>query len=102
MDKIQENKDNSSRLTTEIYDLYSPPVYGKILSIVPEGPIADTIFEKVFVSAYTNNKTFPIRSPLMSLIDIAHEKTHRTLKALEIFNECCSGATISIEKKSST
>ena len=97
--KIQENKGSSGRLTPELYDIYAPPVYGKILKIVHEAPIAERIFEKVFVSTYTNSKYFPLRSPLMSLIDIAQEKSHKTLKALEIFNECCSGATISITEK---
>lgn len=98
-DKTQNSKQIKSKLTSELYDLYAPPVYGKILSIVHKGPIAGKILEKVFVSAYTNNNSFPLRSPLMSLIDIAHEKSSKTVQALTIFSECCSGATISIVDK---
>jgi DNA-directed RNA polymerase specialized sigma24 family protein len=98
-DKIKENKHISHKLTNELYDLYAPPVYGKVLSIVQKDPIAEKVFEKVFVSAYTNDKTFPLRSPLMSLIDLAHEKSHKTIKALNIFNACCSGTTVSITDK---
>jgi len=101
-DKTQEKKNTSHKLTNEMYDLYAPPVYGEILSIVQKGPIAEKVFEKVFVSAYTNDKTFPLRSPLMSLIDIAHEKSSKTIKALIIFNACCSGTTISIADKEIT
>ena len=94
-----DNKQKKNSLTPELYDLYAPPVYNKILSIVHKGPIAGTILEKVFLSAYTNDSTFPLRSPLMSLIDLAHEKSSKTIKALKIFNECCSGATISMTEK---
>lgn len=97
--KKPENKKMNNTLTPELYDLYATPVYGKILSIVHKGPIAGKILEKVFVSAYTNNNSFPLRSPLMSLIDIADEKSSKTIKSLTIFNECCSGATISITDK---
>jgi hypothetical protein len=101
-DKNQENKENNHKLTPKLYDLYAPPVYGKILSIVQKGPIAGKILEKVFVSAYTNNKTFPVRSPLMSLIDIANDKSCKTIQALNIFKECCSGASVSIDYKKTT
>ena len=96
-DKEEENNQSKRKLTPELYDMYAPPVYGKILSIVHKGPIAGKVLEKVFVSAYTNNNTFPLRSPLMSLIDIAHEKSSKTVKALAIFNECCSGTSIILE-----
>ncbi len=98
-EKTQEKKVNKVNLTPELFDMFAPPVYRKILKIVKEGPIAERIFEKVFVSAFTNNKSFPLRSPLMSLIDIADEKSNKTIQALEIFNECCSGSTISIAEK---
>lgn len=98
-DKNSENKQKNNKLTPELYDLYAPPVYGKILSIVHKGPIAGTILEKVFLAAYTNDSTFPLRSPLMSLIDLAQEKSAKTVKALTIFSECCSGTTVSITDK---
>jgi len=98
-DKSQENKKTNSKLTPELYDKFAPPVYGKILSIVHKGPIAGKLLEKVFVSAYTNDKTFPLRSPLMSLIDLAREKSNKTIKALTIFRECCSGASINLKDK---
>jgi hypothetical protein len=97
-DKNQERKQVNSKLTPELYDLYAAPVYGSILNIVHKGPIAKKILENVFVIAYTDNKTFPLRSPLMSLIDIAREKSAKTIKALTIINECCLGTTVSIEK----
>ena len=101
-DKEEENKQSKRKLTPEVYDMYAPPVYGKILSIVHKGPIAGKVLEKVFVSAYSNNPTFPLRSPLMSLVDIAHEKSKKTIKALTIFNECCSGKSIGIKDKNKT
>lgn len=100
--KNQENKKNNCKLTPELYDFYAPVVYNKVLSIVHEGQIAEKIFEKVFLSAYINNETFPLRSPLMSLIDIAHEKSSKTIKALTIFNACCSGASTSIPDENTT
>ncbi|GAB3016690.1 hypothetical protein GCM10027284_39730 [Cyclobacterium sediminis] len=101
-DKDQENKQNKHQLTPELYDIYAPPVYRKILNIVHKGPIAGKVLEKVFVSAYSDNDTFPLRSPLMSLIDIANEKSSKTMKALTIFNECCSGTSISHENQDKT
>ena len=94
--KNQDDKQDNCKLTPELYDLYAPTVYSKVLSIVHEEPIAEKIFVKVFTFAYTNNSTFPLRSPLASLIDLAHEKSCKTVKALAIFSACCSGATISI------
>lgn len=98
-DNNQENKKTNSKLTPELYDKFAPPVYGKILSIVHQGPIAGKVLEKVFISAYTNDETFPLRSPLMSLIDLAQERSRKTVKALNIFRECCSGTSISITDK---
>ncbi len=97
--KRQKKKPTSRKLTPEVYDIYAPPVYGKILSIVNKEPIAGKLLEKVFVSAYTSDKTFPLRSPLMSLIDLAKEKSNKTVQALKIFRECCSGVSISISDK---
>lgn len=98
-DKNQKIMPSSQKLTPELYDVYAPPVYGKILSIVHEGPIAGKVLEKVFVSAYSDNETFPLRSPLMSLIDLARERSNKTIEALNIFRECCSGASVSLEDK---
>mgnify|MGYP000320645944 CR=1 FL=1 len=64
--------------------------------------LAEKIFEKVFMLAYTNNNSFPVRSHLMSLIDMAHERSCKTVKALAIFSACCSGASISISEKKIT
>lgn len=100
--KNQDNKKNNCKLTPELYDFYAPLVYSKVLSIVHEDQIAEKIFEKVFLSAYINDETFPLRSPLLSLIDIAHEKSCKTIKALAIFNACCSGASMSITDKNTT
>ncbi len=98
-EKLQKNNQINRKLTPELYDVYAPPVYNKILSIVHKGPIAGKILEKVFVSAYSKNSSFPLRSPLMSLIDLADEKSNKTLKAITILNECCSGATISLAEE---
>ena len=98
-DKSLENKKPNHKLTPELYDKFAPPVYGKILSIVHQDPIAGKVLEKVFISAYTDDETFPLRSPLMSLIDLASEKSNKTIKALTIFRECCSGASISLKDK---
>tara|TARA_R110002020_G_C15706496_1_gene721487 strand:- start:149 stop:457 length:309 start_codon:yes stop_codon:yes gene_type:complete len=95
-DKNKETKENKQKLTPELYDKYAPPVYGKIFSIVGKESIAERIHEKVFVSAYRGHSSFPLRSPLMSLIDMADEKSNKTIKALEIFRACCHGSSISI------
>jgi len=94
--KNKDHKQDNCKLTPELYDLYAPTVYSKVLSIVHKEQIAEKIFVKVFTLAYTNNNSFPVRSHLMSLIDLAHEKSCKTVKALAIFSACCSGASISI------
>jgi len=97
--KKQEDKQDNCKLTPELYELYAPAVYSKVLSIVHKDPIAEKVFEKVFMLAYTNNNSFPVRSHLMSLIDMAHERSCKTVKALAIFSACCSGTTVSINDK---
>ena len=94
-----KNQQPDCKLTPELYDLYAPVVYNKVLSIVRKEPIAKKVFEKVFTLAYTNNNVFPVRSPLLSLIDLAHKKSCKTIEALTIFSACCSGTTVSIANK---
>ena len=98
---VGKRKSSKPELTPELYDLYAPPVYGKILGIVDNKPIAGKILEKVFISAYTkqNSNPYVLQSPLMSLLNQAREKSYKTIKALNIFNECCSGASINYKEK---
>ncbi|MEP6676935.1 MAG: hypothetical protein ABJA78_17365 [Ferruginibacter sp.] len=100
-EKNKEQKKMTDQLTPETYDLYAPPVYGKILSIVHKGPIANKILEKVFINTYKNKSSlsYPLQGPLVSLLNQAREESYKTIKALTIFRECCSGATISIQEK---
>ncbi|MEO6488991.1 MAG: hypothetical protein ABIO04_03545 [Ferruginibacter sp.] len=104
MQLVKDIKDKQivPKLTPELYDLYAPAVYGKIISIVHKGPIANKILEKVFIAAYANNNNplSPFQSPLISLLNQAREKSYKTVKALTIFNESCSGRSIkTIDKK---
>ncbi len=88
---------------SELYDLYAPAVYGRILKIVHKGPIAGKILEKVFIKAFKeknlagNDLSKP--KPLISLLNHSREKSYQTLKALNIINECCAGATKSLADK---
>lgn len=86
---------------SDLYDLYSPAVYGKILGIVHQIPIADKIFEKVFVEALKNKYLFEntSRPPLISLLNESRKKCYQTIKALNIFNECCAGTSVAINEK---
>ena len=86
---------------SEIYDLYAPAVYGKILGIVHKEPIADKILEKVFIKAFEDKDLFAniSRPPLISLLNQARKKCYQTIKALNIFNECCAGSSVSITEK---
>lgn len=101
MQSEKNKKIKPTELTPELYDLYAPPVYGKILGIVHKAPIADKILEKVFITAYTKENPNPnsLQSPLMSLLNQAREKSYKTIKALTILNECFAGATIQVTKK---
>jgi hypothetical protein len=86
---------------SEIYDLYAPAVYGKILGIIHKVPIADKILEKVFIKGFQDKELFAntSRPPLISLLNQSREKSYQTIKALNIFNECCAGASISMTDK---
>jgi len=97
------DKDRKEKLSSKTYDLYAPLVYTSILHRVPAGPIANKILEKVFVNAFTSkNKTsFTIHVPLVSLMNASREKSNLTMRALEIFRECCAGTTISINSANS-
>ncbi len=93
-----EKEEVTSSSKMELYDLYAPAVYGKILSIVDKKPIADKMLEKVFINAlkHKNIPAYKLHSPLISLLNHSTEKTNKTIKALNIFRECCSGASINI------
>jgi hypothetical protein len=88
---------------SEIYDLYAPAVYGKILGIVHEVPIADKIFKKVFLTALQTGDLFvnTSRPPLISLLNQSRKKCYQTINALNIFTECCAGSSVSIAEKNS-
>ncbi len=83
------------------YDRYAPPVYGKILNIVQHVPIANSILEDVFVNVLVEAEPSSpeLKSPLLTMIHYATDKSKKTIKALEIFRTCCSGASISIINK---
>mgnify|MGYP003645259332 CR=1 FL=1 len=97
--KSKEAEGRKHRLTPEVYDKYASPVYRKIFNMVGQESIAERIHEKVFIYAFRDDTTFPLRSPLMSLIDIADEKSSKTIKALEIFRACCHGTSVGISDK---
>ncbi len=86
---------------SEIYDLYAPAVYGKILGIVHKVPIADKLLEKVFIEGLQDKNLFSniARPPLLSLLNQSREKCYQTIKALNIFNECCAGSSVSMTDK---
>ena len=91
----------SIEVFSEFYDKYAPVLYGNILRVVPQGPIADKILEKVFVAACTNNFiTNSANQPqLMSLLNEARKKSKKTMNALNIFRACCSGANVCLVEK---
>ena len=101
-DNVQQS--GVKKLSPEkIYDVCAPAVYGKILSIVQEVPIANKVLEKVFVEAFKNKDTFngSSKSPLITLLDKSGDKSTKTLKALNVFRECCEGSTLSLTDKNS-
>ncbi|HMK02553.1 MAG TPA: hypothetical protein VK489_00095 [Ferruginibacter sp.] len=98
---MQQNNTNQGLSQSEIYDLYAPAVYGKILGIVHKGPIADKILEKVFIDAFKNKTAHNnhLKTPLMSMLNQAREKSYKTIRALSIFTECCAGCSVCIKGK---
>jgi hypothetical protein len=86
-----------SHLSNEaLYDRYAPVVYGQILRIVPQGPIAEKLLEKVFVHACQNRQmlTSSLRAPLTNLLNHSRIKSERTMLALKMFRECCGGKSV--------
>ena len=83
------------------YDLFAPVVYGQIIRVVPQVPIANKILEKVFMNAFRNRMVMhsSLRSPLITLLNQSRDKTQATLEALYIFRECCAGASVNIADK---
>lgn len=100
-DNNKEKKAVNELSSSEVYDLYAPVVYGKILGIVHEVPIANKILEKVFISALNDKDLFAnsSRPPLISLLNQSREKSYKIIKALNIFNECCAGSSVRIASK---
>ena len=97
--KEKQQKTPYNILTPDVYDLYAPAVYGKILSIINKEQIADRILEKVFVNAYKNFSASNLQTPLTLLLNEARKKSNKTIQALNIFRECCSGSTVYIKNK---
>lgn len=96
---VPENKKALSQ--SEQYDLYAPPLYGKILSIVHKGPIAEKVLEKVFVDAFTgkNSSENSLLSPLITLLNASREKSYKTIRALNLFRDCCEASGVCITTK---
>ena len=98
-----DNKEKNKAVLSqaELYDVCAPAVYGKILSIVQNGSVADKILEHVFINAFKDKNTFTctLQSPMITLLNKSRNKSYQTLKALTLFNECCEGASISITDK---
>ena len=86
---------------SDMYDKYAPVLYGNIMRIVPQGPIADKILEKVFVAACTFHTNSPSsgQPQLISLLNEARKKSKKTMNALNIFRACCSGANVCLIEK---
>ena len=95
---------NTAEDISKMYDQFAPVMYGKILAIVHKGPIADKVLQQVFVNAFKNKDTFnyTLRSPFMTLLNQSRDKSYKTMKALNIFRECCEGTSISIPDTIST
>src|ERR1700744_3360923 len=93
-EKVVLNHVNASK----VFDKYAPPVYGKILSIVHQEMIANKLLEKVFITALTdkNQPSHTLNSPLVSLLNQSREKSYKTIRALNIFTECCAGTSVHI------
>ncbi len=73
-----------------MYDLFAPAVYGKILSIVRTPPIADKVFEKIFIKAFKDNEMLSSssNSPLITLLNHSREKSLKVMTALAILSSC--------------
>ena len=86
---------------SEMYDLYAPAVYGHILRIVHQVPIAEKILEQVFVNSFNEKTVYKDTSlkPLVTLLNTSRKKSDKTVEALKIFNECCAGLTVCISNK---
>lgn len=96
---VSENNNVLSQ--SEQYDLYAPALYGKILSIVHKGPIAEKVLEKIFVDAFTgkNAATYSLLSPLSTLLNASREKSYKTIRALNLFRSCCEASGVCITTK---
>ena len=97
----ENNKGNVRLSQSQIYDLLAPTVYGKILSIVHKGPIADSVLEKVFVNAFLNKNYFTnsLSSPLITLLNASNSKSTRTMKALSLLRDCCEVSGVCVTDK---
>lgn len=93
---------NNSLSQSEQYDLYAPAVYGRILSIVHKGPIAEKVLEKVFINAFTAKHAAAnsLLSPLNTLLNASRDKSNKTIQALNLFKDCCeaSGVCVTVKK----
>lgn len=100
-----ENTEKRTKLNSlsniALYDMYAPAVYGNILNIVPHEPIAESILQKVFTNAFRNREALhnSLRAPLTNLLNQSRDKSRKVVRALEIFRECCDGATVSMDSK---
>lgn len=74
---------------SEMYDQYAPVLYGNIVRVLPQGPIAEKVFEKVFVqSCNFEMMSTAGKTPLIAMLNAARKKSKNTLTALNIFRAC--------------
>lgn len=79
----------------QLYDLYAPPVFGKILKTVPNIEIAEFVLTDTFQRALNNRQAMEssLLSPLTLLLNDARKQSERTVLALKLLHECCDGTT---------
>lgn len=83
------NADSSA--VSELYDKYAPALYGRILMVIKQKEIADKVLERVFINAFVDKNIQQSNhiSFFTSLINHSRKKSHGTIKALKVLQQCC-------------
>ncbi len=91
--EIEESQDSVE--FSALYDKYAPAVYGRILQVVKQKDIAETILEKVFIKAFSNSsvKTTSQLSPFITLLNESRNKSYSTIKAMKVLGSLCSASS---------
>ena len=82
---------------SDLFDKYSPAIYGRILNVVKNRGLADKILERVFVNTWKNRSSNNTQvSEFTQLLNETRKSTYHIVKSVKFFNAFSCGGCIEL------